>query len=95
MSPFEQILELLPRCSPTQRDELLRLLRADGPLHPLEAEWHTRAEVILEAIRLSGDLTRRMLRGILAEAAFRIEVVNRLSGWRGQHCPAVPRMTSS
>ncbi len=82
MSPFEQILALLPKCEPAQRQELVRLLRADGPLHPLESDWHTRAEVILEAIRLSGDLTRRMLRGILAEAAFRIEVVNRLPGWR-------------
>ncbi|HKB05137.1 MAG TPA: hypothetical protein VKD90_23130 [Gemmataceae bacterium] len=82
MPPFEQILALLPRCDPGQRRELFQLLRADVPLHPLEAEWHTRAEVFLEAIRLSSDLTRRMLRGILAEAAFRVEIVNRLPGWQ-------------
>lgn len=90
MTPFEQILDLLPRCEPAQRQEIVGILRAEGPLHPLEAEWHTRAEVILEAIRLSSDLTRRMLRGVIAEAAFRVEVVNRLPGWRDQPLTGSP-----
>jgi hypothetical protein len=48
----------------------------------LEAELHTRAEILLEAIRRAGGLTLRMMRGVIAEAAFEVEVVERLKGWR-------------
>jgi hypothetical protein len=42
---------------------------------------HARAEIILEAIQRAGGLTLRMIRGVIAEAAFGVEVVERLRGW--------------
>src|SRR5262249_9756063 len=42
----------------------------------------TKAEIILEAIHRAHPITLRMIRGVIAEAAFRVEVVERLKGWR-------------
>jgi len=82
MSHLEQIKQLLSRCSPAQREEVFRHLRQEFSLHPLEAELHAKAEIILEAIQRAGGLTLRMIRGVIAEAAFEVEVVERLKGWR-------------
>jgi hypothetical protein len=82
MSDTDQIKHLLRRCSAAQREEVFRHLRQEFAIHPLEAELHTKAEIILEAIRRAGGLTLRMMRGVLAEAAFEVEVVERLKGWR-------------
>jgi hypothetical protein len=82
MADIEQIKQLLSLCSPAQRQEIFRYLREEFPIHPLELELHTEAEIILEAIQRSGGLTLRMIRGVIAEAAFEIEVVERLAGWR-------------
>ncbi|CAN5846128.1 hypothetical protein BH23GEM5_BH23GEM5_15780 [soil metagenome] len=81
MSDVEQIKQLLSRCTPAQREEVFRLLRQEFPVHSLEAELNTKAEIILEAIQRSGGLTLRMIRGVIAEAAFEINVVERLHGW--------------
>ncbi len=82
MSDVEEIRRLLSLCSPTQRDEVFRQLRQEFSIHPLEQELHARAEIILEAIRRAGGLTLRMIRGVIAEAAFEVEVVERLKNWR-------------
>lgn len=82
MSDVERIERLLSRCSPEQRQEVFRHLREEFSLHPLEEELHAKAEIILEAIQRSGGLTLRMFRGVIAEAAFGVEVVDRLEGWR-------------
>jgi hypothetical protein len=82
MSLTEQIKALLERCSPAERREILHYLRQEFPIHPLEATLYTEAEVILEAIQRAGGLTLRMMRGVIAEAAFGVEVVERLQGWR-------------
>ncbi|MGH8557127.1 MAG: hypothetical protein ACRESZ_06620 [Methylococcales bacterium] len=39
------------------------------------------AEVILEAISRSSDLTKRGVRGVIAEAIFKVEVVDELENW--------------
>jgi hypothetical protein len=65
-----QLLDSLKRATPAQREMIFRKLREEFPLHPLEAEWNTSAEAILEAISRSPDLTQRGIRGILAEASF-------------------------
>jgi len=64
--------------------EVLRYLRHEKglSLHRLEQEFHTKAEVILESISRAQELTRRMLRGVIAEAVFKVEVVDQLAGWR-------------
>jgi hypothetical protein len=82
MTDIEQIKRLLSLCSPAQRQEIFQYLRAEFPIHPLEVELNIEAEIILEAIQRAGGLTLRMIRGVIAEAAFEIEVVERLAGWR-------------
>ena len=57
------------------------LLRIEFPIHPLEKEFDAPAEVILEAISRSPDLTRRGVRGIIAEAWFETRVLPRLQEW--------------
>lgn len=81
MSDVAQILQLLSRCTSAEREEVFRGLRPEFALHPLEAVLNAKAEIILEAIQRAGGLTLRMLRGVLAEAAFDVEVVERLKGW--------------
>ena len=45
-------------------------LRATHEIHKLESVFGASAEVILEAIHRAPELTRRMLRGVIADAAF-------------------------
>jgi hypothetical protein len=81
MSRLQEILGLLNSCNKRQRRAIFNRLRQEFPIHPLEATLHTKAEVILQAIARASDLTRRMIRGVIAEAAFEIEVLPRLEGW--------------
>ncbi|MGQ4807878.1 hypothetical protein NKDENANG_01243 [Candidatus Entotheonellaceae bacterium PAL068K] len=85
MTNIEQIKRLLTLCSPAQQQEIFQYLRQEFPIHPLEAGLNTEAEVILEAIRRSGGLTLRMMRGVIAEAAFDLDVVKRLEGGAMSH----------
>jgi hypothetical protein len=87
MNHLEQIKHLLSLCSAEQRQEILRHLREEFPIHPLESRLNTQAEVILEAIQRAGGLTLRMMRGVIAEAAFEVEVVERLRGWQNTTPP--------
>jgi hypothetical protein len=80
--PASQIREILSACTPKQREEIVRLLRIEYRIHRIEREWNTSAEVVLEALARSSELTQRMFKGILAEAAFKVEVVDKLTGWR-------------
>ncbi|MFZ5558986.1 MAG: hypothetical protein ACOZDY_20105 [Pseudomonadota bacterium] len=80
----EQIWRLLAECTLEVRRAVFARLRDEFPLHPLESQLNTTAEMILEAIARSGDLTLRGVRGVIAEAAF-IEYVVRpaeAAGWR-------------
>jgi hypothetical protein len=47
----------------------------------LEREWGIDTDVILSAISRSNDLTKRGVRGIIAEAVFERRVVDRFKGW--------------
>ena len=82
MDPLDEINALLPACSARAKQELLRLLRRENPIHGLEADWNVTAEVVLEAIARAPELTQRMFRGILAEAACKVEAVDKLNGWQ-------------
>jgi len=81
MDPVEEIKRLLPACSAEGRRQILAILRKENPIHGLEADWNVTAEVVLEAINRSSDLTQRMFRGVLAEAALKVEVIDKLTGW--------------
>jgi hypothetical protein len=79
-----QLQSLLDRATKEQRLAVFRSLRKEFHVHPLEGEWNTSAEAILEAISRSADITHRGIRGILAEASFFTAVLPRLlaNGWK-------------
>ncbi len=78
------IRELLAQCSPEERAALFRELRAVHQIHEFEAVIGAPAEMILEAVHRAPELTRRMLRGVIADAAFRTFVIPLVAthGWR-------------
>ncbi len=71
---LEAIIELIDECSEEDRRALKLYLRNLLP-HPLESEWGIDADTILSAINRSSDLTKRGVRGIIAEAVFVNEIV--------------------
>jgi hypothetical protein len=82
MSESEQIKELLAKCNREQRQEIFQFLRKEFGIHPLETELNVQAEVILEAIHKSSDLTLRGVRGVIAQAAFEVNIANKLAGFQ-------------
>ena len=76
-----RIRSLLAACSDEERRQVFDELRATIQIHPFEARMNAKAEVILEALNRSGDLTLRGIRGIIGEATFVREMVPLLSGW--------------
>lgn len=78
------IRELLAQCTPEEQAALFRELRAQHLIHEFEEVIGAPAEMILEAVHRAPELTRRMLRGVIADAAFRQFAVRSLgeSGWR-------------
>jgi len=73
---LEEIREYIQNCSE-------EYLTAHSP-HPLEAEWKIDGHTILSAISRASDLTRRGMRGIIAEAVFENEVLSKIvaTGWK-------------
>lgn len=82
MTPKDQILQLLEDCNEDELREILQRIRQTVPIHPIEAKLNTQAEVILEAIDRASDLTLRGIRGIIAEASFLVNVIDKLEGWK-------------
>jgi hypothetical protein len=78
------IRELLSLCSLEEQKSLFRELRQLYPIHEFEQVIGAPAEMILEAVHRAPELTRRMLRGVIADAAFRTFVVPAVQpqGWR-------------
>jgi hypothetical protein len=69
-------------CTAEEKAALRRFLHITSP-HGLETKWGIDADVILDAIEKSSDLTKRGLRGILAEAIFETDIVPLLGGdWK-------------
>ena len=79
---IDAVKRLLEACTEAERREISRHLRREFPIHPLEAKLNARAELILEAIDRASDLTLRGIRGVIAEAAFKFNVVGELRAWR-------------
>jgi hypothetical protein len=78
---LEALKTLLDQCTAEQRIVLLDYLKAHLPRYPLEEAWGVDAEIILGAISRSSDLTKRGVRGIIAEAIFESKVLGGLGGW--------------
>ena len=81
---LKAVRALLAQCSREERAAVFKELRAAYPIHPYEAVVGAPAEMILEAVYRAPELTRRMLRGVIADAAFRTFVVVALEtrGWQ-------------
>lgn len=79
---LEQIKKLLADCSEADRIEIIRAFRAEYRIHQLERAWNVSAEIVLEALARSSELTKRMFKGIIAEAACKVEVIDKLEGWQ-------------
>lgn len=80
---LEEIQRLIEECSDDERRALRLHLQKLIP-HSLESEWNIDADRILTAIARSSDVNRRGVRGIIAEAAFVVEVAPTVEtvGWR-------------
>lgn len=76
------IKKLIAECS-IEEQRALKLYFSELVPHPLEHEWGIDAGTILSAIRRSSDLTKRGVRGIIAEAVFETVVTPSIfaSGW--------------
>lgn len=68
-------------CSAEEQHSIFEYLRQRFPIHPIE-QTLAPAELILEAIARASDLTIRGIRGIIAEASFKQDIVNHLTGWK-------------
>jgi hypothetical protein len=82
-----EVVALIAALSDDERRSVFQTLRQQYGIavHPLEADWNTTAEAILEAIHAAPDLTQRGVRGILAEATFRTTVVpDQLPNWQSE-----------
>lgn len=79
---LHEAARLVATLTQNQRLQLFRLLSREFPVHALEEKLNTSAEIILEAIARSSDLTLRGVRGVIAEAAFATDVLSRLPGWQ-------------
>jgi hypothetical protein len=78
------VRELLAQCAVSEQEAIFRELRQRHVIHEFERIMGAPAEMILEAIHRAPELTRRMLRGVVADAAFRTFVVPSVEelGWR-------------
>ena len=65
-----EVLRRLELLSESERVQVFEQLRKSIRLHDLEEKWNIPAEVILEAIARSQDITQRGIRGVLAELCF-------------------------
>lgn len=79
---------VLSQLSESEQRELLAWLRSIYPIHALESRWGAPAEVILEAIARASDLSHRGVLGLIAEASFKVNVIDRLEGWGSSAPPA-------
>lgn len=86
MPIINELKALVDRCTDTERVAVLDYLKARIPQHPLEKEWGVSAEVILSAIARSSDLTKRGVRGIIAEAIFERHELPKLFDWEAISC---------
>lgn len=77
-----EIERLLAACTVNERRAIFTQLRHEFPIHTIEAALNVTAEVILDAISRSDDLILRGIRGVIAQAAFGLDVVGSSPGWK-------------
>jgi hypothetical protein len=77
----ERLSEMIGALTAADQRSLFEMLRTRIAIHPLEAEFGAPAEVILEAISRSSDLSKRGVLGLIAEAALKVHVLDRMDDW--------------
>jgi len=75
-----EVLRRLASLDEDERREVFNRLRNKICIHALEEKWNISAEVILEAIARSQDITQRGIRGVIAELCFLLYVLDG-DGW--------------
>jgi excisionase family DNA binding protein len=78
---FGRIRTALDNLNPEVRHSALDHLLSTRSPHPVEVQLGAGWELILDAIQRSNELTVRMIRGVIAEAAFGVHVVKPLGFW--------------
>lgn len=76
----DRIKSILDRCDAATRRDLFNHLKSLEPPHPVESLLNVNSEVILEALNRASELTMRMFRGVIAEAAFDLYIARHLEG---------------
>lgn len=66
----DTIKKLLNNCTEVERGEIRSLFGSVREKHELEKEWGIDSGAILDAINRAADITKRGVRGIIAEAIF-------------------------
>ena len=79
MSDFEYLTSLIKQSSQENRRKIFELLRKEFPIHQLESDFNVNAERILEAVSRSDDLSKRGIRGLIAEATFVLDIAPKLA----------------
>jgi hypothetical protein len=79
MSDFEYFAGLLRQASKEDRRKIFEILRKEFTIHQIESDFNVNAERILEAVSRSDDLSKRGIRGLIAEATFVLDLVPRLA----------------
>jgi hypothetical protein len=81
---LEALKTAIDACSLEERKDLFQFLRARVPLHPLEVEWAIDGDDVLSSIYRATDLSRRGVRGLIAEFMFERDVLPsvRRDGWK-------------
>ncbi len=87
MRGSDRLSEVIRSLSSEDQRSLFELLRSRFPIHPLETEFGAPAEVILEAIARSSDLSKRGVLGLIGEAALKVHVLDALAGWEQLPAP--------
>jgi len=59
MESKKELIKTIDSLSTDEKKEVLSYLRKYINIHPIERDWNISAEVILEAINRSSDLTQR------------------------------------
>lgn len=80
---LNELRSLIAALSPQQQRDLFKPLLQNHLVHPLEAQWNISADFVLEAIARSQDITKRGVRGIIAELCFNNYIIEpiRHRGW--------------
>jgi hypothetical protein len=81
-SDFEQLIETVRHCTREQKQRVFQVIRDSVSIHQeIEREFNIQADLILDAISRAGSLTKRGIRGVIAETVFAQEIVPTLQGW--------------